>query len=481
MDERHFQLVQKRREFLRGVAGGIGMAALGNLLTADGLTAASLHNVNPLASKEPHFAPKAKHIIYMFMEGGPSQYELFDPKPALEKYDGQSLPPSMTKDLKLAFIKPTAKVMASRFKFHPYGQCGMELSELAPHLGSVADEITLIRSMHTDAFNHHPGQLLLFTGSIQFGRPTLGAWTLYGLGSESQNLPGFVVLSSGKGTSGGASNFSPGFLPSHYQGTLFRNQGDPILYLSNPAGISRQTQRATLDVVSDLNRMHHADAADMEILSRIASYELAFNMQMEAPELMDFSDESQETIEMYGIESDNQHRRQYASNCLLARRLVERGVRFVLMMDASWDDHVEINKNLPPRMEETDQPTAALIKDLKQRGLLDETLVIWGGEFGRTPLVEIRKPEDSSNAGRDHHPNAFSMWMAGGGIRGGHVHGKTDDLCLHVTEDPVHVHDLQATILHCLGFDHTRLTYRHMGRDFRLTDVAGNVVKEILA
>ncbi len=484
MNWEQFRNVQNRREFLRGAAGGLGLAALGELLTADGLTAAAasdLQEADPLAPKKPPFGAKAKHVIYMFMEGGPSQYELFDPKPTLEKYDGQSLPLSMTKDLKLAFIKPTAKIMASQFKFQRWGQSGMELSELAPHLGTVADDITLIRSLHTDAFNHHPGQLLLFTGSIQFGRPTLGAWALYGLGSESKNLPGFVVLTSGKGTSGGASNFSAGFMPSHYQGTQFRSQGDPILYLSNPAGVSQKTQRATLDLINDLNRMHHAETADMEIASRMASYELAFRMQMEAPELMDFSNESPATIEMYGLNSDNQHRKQYATNCLLARRLIERGVRFVLMMDASWDDHTEINSKLPERMKEIDQPTAALVKDLKQRGLLDDTLLIWGGEFGRTPMVEIRKPEDASNAGRDHHPNAFSMWLAGGGMKGGYVHGKTDDLCLHIAEDPVHVHDLQATILHCLGFDHEKLTYRHMGRDFRLTDVAGNVVKPLLA
>ena len=478
MDREQFQSLRCRREFLRSFAHGIGALALGDLLAADGLSAV---NDNPLAPKQPHFAPKAKSVICMFMEGGPSQYELFDPKPALKKWDGQPLPPEMTRDLKLAFIKPTAKVMASRFPFQRFGQSGMELSTLAPHLGSVADEITLIRSMHTEAFNHHPGQLLLFTGALQPGRPTLGAWTLYGLGSESKNLPGFVVLSSGKGTSGGTTNFSSGFLPSHYQGTLFRNQGDPILYLSNPPGISRETQRATLDFVNDLNRQRHQHTSDEEINSRIATYELAYRMQMEAPDLMDFSDESPETIAMYGLESENKHRQQYASNCLLARRLVERGVRFVLMMDASWDDHTYLNRKLPQRMEEIDQPTAALIKDLKQRGLLDETLVLWGGEFGRTPMVELRKPSEAANAGRDHHPHAFSLWMAGGGIRGGHVHGETGDLCLHVTKDPVHVHDLQATILHCLGFDHEKLTYRHMGRDFRLTDVAGKVIKELLA
>jgi hypothetical protein len=481
MDWEDFVAIQNRREFLRGVAGGIGLAALYDLLLADGLAAAPRADANPLSPKKPHFEPKAKHVIYMFMEGGPSQYELFDPKPALERYDGTSLPPELTKDLKLAFIKPTAKVMASRYKFQRYGQCGMEISELAPHLGSVADQITLIRSMHTDAFNHHPGQLLLFTGSIQFGRPTLGAWVLYGLGSESKNLPGFVVLPSGKGTSGGTTNFSSGFMPSHYQGTILRGQGDPILYLSSPEGVSRDNQQATLGLINDLNRLHQADTGDLEIASRIASYELAFRMQMEAPELMDFSDESPATLEMYGLNSDNKHRREYARNCLLARRMVERGVRFVLMMDASWDDHTELNKKLPARMQEIDQPTAALIKDLKQRGLLEETLVVWGGEFGRTPMVEIRNPRDATNAGRDHHPSAFSMWLAGGGIRGGYVHGATDELCLKIVQDPVHVHDLNATILHCLGFDHTRLTYRHMGRDFRLTDVAGNVVRELLA
>jgi hypothetical protein len=481
MDWRQFRALQNRREFLRSIGGGIGMAALGDLLTADGLTAATAGELNPLAPKAPHFAPKAKNVIFMFMEGGPSQFELFDPKPALQKYDGQSLPPSMTKDMKLAFIKPTAKVMASRFAFHRRGQSGMELSELLPHLGQVADDITLVRSMRTDAFNHHPGQLLLFTGSIQFGRPTFGAWVMYGLGSESRSLPGFVVLSSGKGTSGGTTNFSSGFMPSHYQGTVFRGEGEPILYLTNPPGVSRENQQATIEMINSMNRMHQADTGDAEMASRIASYELAFRMQMEAPDLVDFSDESPATLEMYGLNSEDRHRKQYATNCLLARRMVERGVRFVLMMDASWDDHTSLNDRLPPRVEAIDQPTAALIRDLKQRGLLDETLVVWGGEFGRTPMVEHRKPEEAANAGRDHHPSAFSMWMAGGGFRGGYVHGATDDLCLQVTEKPVHVHDLQATLLHCLGFDHTRLTYRHMGRNFRLTDVEGEIVRDLLA
>lgn len=482
MEAQRFRSFLDRRRFLGEVAGGIGAIALGDLLAADPLRAAAgPARTDPLAPKRPHFAPKAKHVIYMFMEGGPSQFELFDPKPELEKYDGRSLPPSMTKDLKLAFIKPTAKVMASAFRFERRGQCGMELSELLPHLGEVADDICLVRTMHTDAFNHHPGQLLLFTGSIQIGRPTVGAWVMYGLGSESENLPGFVVLPSGKGTSGGASNFSSGFMPSHFQGTLFRNQGDPILYLSNPPGVSRETQRETLDLVNDLNRMRGAESGDSEIASRIASYELAFRMQMEAPDLMDFSNEPASIREMYGLDSDDEDSRQFAANCLLARRLVERGVRFVLMMDASWDDHTYLKRKLPKRCRKIDRPTAALIKDLKQRGLLDETMIVWGGEFGRTPLVEIRKPEEAANAGRDHHPNAFSMWMAGGGFRGGYVHGVTDEFCLNIAEDPVHVHDLQATMLDCLGFDHKKLTYPHMGRDFRLTDVEGEVIQSLLA
>jgi hypothetical protein len=333
--------------------------------------------------------------------------------------------------------------------------------------------------MHTDAFNHHPGQALLFTGSIQLGRPTMGAWVLYGLGSESKNLPGFVVLSSGVGTSGGASNFSCGFLPSHYQGTLFRNSGDPILYLSNPDGVSPDTQRETLDLIGDLNREHLSETGDQEIASRIANYELAWRMQSAAPELADLSSEPQHIREMYGL--DDPVTRQFATNCILARRLVERGVRFVLMMDASWDQHTYLNRDLKKNCNRTDKPAAALIKDLKQRGLLDSTLVVWGGEFGRTPIVEIRNTADPENGGRDHHPLAYSMWLAGGGIRGGQVIGKTDELGFSIVEDPVHVHDLQATILHCLGFDHTRLTYRHMGRDFRLTDVHGEVVKKMLA
>jgi hypothetical protein len=294
-------------------------------------------------------------------------------------------------------------------------------------------------------------------------------------------LPGFVVLTSGRGTSGGFSNFGAGFMPSHYQGTVFRNSGEPILYLTNPPGISDPLQRESLDLVGAMNKEHYAATGDVEIASRVSAYELAFRMQMSAPDLLDFSKEPSSILEMYGVNSDDKDTKQFATNCLLARRLIERGVRFVLMMDASWDHHSELKKQLPIRCRKIDQPTAALVKDLKQRGLLDETLLVWGGEFGRTPMVELRRPNDADNAGRDHHPNAFSMWIAGGGIKRGYVHGRTDELCLNILEDGVHVHDLQATILNCLGFDHTRLTYRHMGRDFRLTDVAGKVVDKLLA
>jgi len=477
MDLEQFRKIQTRRSFFRNCAGGIGTMALANLLESEGYGA--MADSSPLAPKPPMFAPKAKNVIFMFMEGGPSQLDLFDPKPELEKWDGKPLPASLTKDLQLAFIKPTAAVLASHRKFTPRGQCGMEISDYLPHLGEVADDICLVRSMHTDAFNHHPGQLLLFSGAIQVGRPTLGAWTVYGLGSESKNLPGFVVLSSGKGTSGGASNFSSGFMPSAYQGTILRSSGDPILYLSNPPGVSRDRQRADLDALRDLNEQHLQKTGDMEIASRINSYELAFRMQMAGPELLDFSTESPATLEMYGV--NREPTKPFATNCLLARRLVERGVRFVMMMHASWDDHSELDKKLKQNCDITDQPAAALIKDLKQRGLLDSTLVVWGGEFGRTPMSEIRKPEDAGNAGRDHHPVAYSMWMAGGGLRAGQVVGKTDELCFHITQDPVHVHDLQATILNRLGMDHTRLTYRYMGRDFRLTDVEGTVVQKMLA
>ena len=385
----------------------------------------------------------------------------------------------MTKDLRLAFIKPTAAVLASPRTFTPHGQSGIEFSDYIPNIASCADDICLVRSMVTDAFNHHPGQLLLFTGSQQFGRPTMGAWVVYGLGSESQNLPGFVVLSSGVGTSGGESNFASGFLPSSYQGVMFRGGAEPIVYLQSPDGVTREQQRASLDVLRDLNQERLQTTGDAEIASRIASYELAFRMQAAGPDLLDFSKESPSTLDMYGVNAEKT--RAFGTNCLLARRMVERGVRFVMLMHASWDQHTNLNRDLKKNCDITDGPTAALIRDLKQRGLLDSTLVLWGGEFGRTPMVEIRNTADPENAGRDHHPFGYSMFMAGGGMKGGTVVGKTDELGFNVIEDKVHVHDLQATILNRLGFDHTKLTYKYMGREFRLTDVEGRVIDKMLA
>ncbi len=467
-----------RRDFLGSCAAGIETIALAQLLASEGRAEGNqLPIENPLAPRPPHFEPSAKNLIVLFMAGAPSQIDLFDPKPELQKWHGQSLPPSMTEGMKLAFIQPSAKVFASSRTFKPYGESGIEFSDYLPHLATCADDICLIRSMYTEAFNHHPGQLLLMTGSMQFGRPTLGSWVSYGLGSESQDLPGFVVLSSGKGTSGGTTNWSSGFLPSVYQGVPFRDQGDPILYLSNPGGMSQEMQRERLDALRDLNQQHYLRTRDREIASRIASYELAFRMQAAAPQLIDFSDEPKHVLDSYGVNDETT--RPFAVNCLLARRMVEQGVRCILLAHSSWDDHEQIDKRLKKNCAITDQPTAALLKDLKERGLLDNTLVVWGGEFGRTPLAQIIR--ENEGAGRDHHPDCFSMWMAGGGVRGGQVIGKTDEFGLRIVEDNVHVHDLQATILHLLGLDHTRLTYRHMGRDFRLTDVAGEVVKKVLA
>jgi hypothetical protein len=465
-----------RRDFFQNCAGGVGSIALAQLLLQEGLASQGGGGVNPLAPRTPHFAGQAKNVIFLFMAGAPSQLDLFDPKPELQRWHGTPLPPSITKDLQLAFIKSDARVLASPRVFKRYGQSGIEMSDYLPHLSKHADDICLIRSMVTDAVNHHPAQSFLQTGSPLVGRPTLGAWTIYGLGSESQDLPGFVVLPSGRGTSGGVSNWASGFMPTHYSGVPFRAGDEPIPYLSNPEGINAQAQSSRLKAINDLNMERYLATGDREIASRMAAYELAFRMQMEAPKILDFSDESPATMEMYGVDQEPMH--DYARNCLMARRLVERDVRFVMLAHASWDDHDGLDRKLKKNCEITDQPVAALLKDLKQRGLLDETLVIWGGEFGRTPMGE--GTQVGAELGRDHHPNAFSMWMAGGGIKGGQVIGETDVFGLEVVKDPVHIHDLHATILHCLGFDHTRLTYRHQGRAFRLTDVAGEVVHKAL-
>ena len=486
-----------RRDFLATSASGVGTLALASLLAENGLLAAEAKRgaapnpVRPHAPQPPHFAPTAKSCIFIYMEGAPSQMDLFDPKPKLNKLSGQKLPDSLLEKVRFAFIqKEGARLMGSPRQFTQHGQCGMELSDLLPHIGSCADDIALIRSMHTDQFNHHPGQLMMQCGSAMFGRPTMGSWLNYGLGNESQNLPGYVVLTAGRGTSGGASLWSSGFLSSTYAGVLFRNQGDPVLNLSNPPGLTAEMQHYGLDALTDLNRLRHKQVGDPEIASRIAAYELAFRMQTAAPELIDLAGESQATREAYGVEREQPEAKAsrgggpgefkaFSTNCLLARRLVERGVRFVNIFHASWDHHSNLDVELKQNCLMADQPIAALLKDLKQRGLLDSTLVVWGSEFGRTPLGENRG--GSTNVtGRDHHPYAFSLWVAGGGVKGGQVIGETDEIGWNITKDPVHINDFHATLLHLFGLEHTKLTYRFQGRDFRLTDVGGKVVEKLI-
>ncbi len=467
-----------RRWFFKQCGVGLGSIALGSLLgTNSAHGAVEVDSANPLAPRPPLFRPKASRVIYLFMGGAPSQLDLFDYKPTLAKYNGKPVPAEVVMGQKYAFIKPDAALYASEFKFARHGNCGAELSEALPHLAEVVDDIAIVKSMATDAFNHAPGQVLMQTGSTQFGRPCFGSWVLYGLGSEAQNLPGFVVLNSANGLSGGASLYGSGFLPTVYQGVPFRKSGDPVLFLSNPAGITDQMQRRTLDLIKDLNQKHLGAVGDPEIATRINAFEMASRMQSSAPELIDVSKESPETLKLYGAKPGKPS---FALNCLLARRLLERGVRFVQLFHEGWDHHSEVVKGVKDQAGTTDQASAALIKDLKQRGLLDDTLVIWGGEFGRTPMVESN-PDAGRKLGRDHHPQAFSLWLAGGGIKGGVTLGETDEFGFHVIKDKVNVHDLHATLLHLLGFDHTKLTYRFQGRDFRLTDVEGRVVDKLLA
>ena len=477
MNAKSFFSIQSRRDFLDHTLYGLGLGVLSHLMGIEGRTAAD--GPDALAPGKPHFAPRAKNVIFLFQAGAPSQIDLFDPKPKLREWDGKALPESLTKELQLAFIKPTAKVLASRREFRPAGQSGIELSEWLPHTATIADDICLVRSVHGEAVNHHPGQSLLMTGSPLLGRPTVGSWVTYGLGSEARDLPGFVVLKTGSATQGSTGNWTNGFLPSNYQGVMLRSQGSPILHLSNPEGVSAGMQRRDLEMITELNREQIERTGDAEIASRIAAYELAFRMQASAPGLIDISDEPEWVREMYGLNA--KETRAYGMTCLLARRLVEKGVRFVLNQHAQWDHHSNLEKGLSQKCRTTDQGVAALVKDLKQRGLLDETLVIWAGEFGRTSLAEWRDPDNPANIGRDHHADGFSVWLAGGGIKGGQVIGSTDELGLTVAEDPVHIHDLQATLLHCLGLDHERLTYRHAGRDFRLTDIGGRVIHKLLA
>jgi hypothetical protein len=461
-----------RRWFLQECGVGLGALAFGHLMHREG-RAGQASASNPLAPRVPHFAPKAKRVIFLFMAGAPSHLELFDNKPKLAEFDGTLPPPELLKGYRAAFINPNSKLLGPRFRFAKHGECGAELSELLPNLATVVDDIAIVKSMTTDAFNHAPGQILMNTGSQIFGRPSFGAWTVYGLGSESDDLPGFVVFSTGsKGPSGGNSNWGSGFLPTVYQGVQFRSGTDPVLYLSNPRGVDEALQRDSLDALGKLNRMHLDAVNDPEVATRINSYEMAFRMQRVAPEVMDIGREPKHVLEMYGADPS---KASFANTALLARRLAERGVRFVQIFHEAWDQHGNLVNDLKKNCANTDRACAALIKDLKQRGLLEDTLVVWGGEFGRTPMVQ------GGSDGRDHHPNAFTMWMAGGGIKPGVTLGETDELGFGVVKDRVHVNDLHATLLHLLGFDHARLTHKFQGRDFRLTDVAGRVVPELLA
>jgi hypothetical protein len=476
---------QTRREFLTTSASGLGGVALASMLHRDGLAAGVANRtLNPLAVRPAHFAGKAKACIFIFMAGGPSQVDLYDPKPVLNTRNGQKMPESMLKDVEFAFVKKDKAVLkGSAARFRKRGECGVEYSDLIPQIGSCADEIALIRTVHGEQFNHHPGQLLLSCGKAELGRPTIGSWLLYGLGTESRNLPGYVVLTAGRGASGGSSNWSSGFLPSTYQGVSFRDTGDPVLYLSNPPGVHPGNQRRILDAISRLNELRHSEMHDPEITSRTAQYELAFRMQSAAPELTDLSGETQATLDAYGIgrttprptadmqSGDTYHR--FSANCLLARRLVERGVRFVNIVHASWDQHGNLKHDLAWNCRMADQPVAALIRDLKQRGMLDDTLVVWGSEFGRTPLGQ-------GGDGRDHHPFAFSMWMAGGGAKGGTVYGQTDEIGWAPVKDPVHVNDFQATLLHLFGLEHERLSVNYRGLRVRLTNLAGNVIHGVI-
>jgi hypothetical protein len=426
-----------------------------------------------MAPKVPPLPAKAKNVILLFMGGGPSQFEMFDYKPTLAQLDGTLPPAGLLNGYRAAFINPNSKLLGPKYKFAKHGQSGAELSELLPHLANVVDDICIVKSMKTDAFNHAPAQLMMSTGSQQFGRPSMGSWVTYGLGSESQDLPGYIVFNSGKkGPSAGSANWNSGFLPTSHSGVEFRSSGDPVLYLSNPQGVDRLMQRQTLDAINALNRGRLDVVNDSEIATRIESYEMAFRMQSSAPDVMAINQEPQHILDMYGAKPGAPS---FANNCLLARRLVQKGVRFVQLFHESWDQHGGLTKDIKQNCEDTDRASAALIQDLKQQGMLDDTLVIWGGEFGRTPMVQ------GGSDGRDHHPNSFTIWMAGGGVKGGISYGSTDELGFNVAEKAVHVHDLHATILHLLGFDHKQLTFRFQGRDFRLTDVHGNVVHELLA
>ncbi|MBL9173014.1 MAG: DUF1501 domain-containing protein [Verrucomicrobiales bacterium] len=465
-----------RRRFLQQCGTGMGALALGSLLDEKLFAADS---GVPVLGK-PHFAPKAKNIIYLFQSGGPSHLDLFDPKPELQKRNGQQVPEDLVKNIRLAQIGKEAKLLASPYQFAQYGKSGVWISELMPHLQTIADDVCFVQGFHSEAFNHDPATIFMNTGAQLAGRPAMGSWFSYGLGSENKDLPAFVVLMTGVGQPLTNAAWGSGFLPTTHQGVTLRSQGDAVLFVSNPPGIDRQRRRQSLDVLKDLNQARYDVLQDPEIQTRINSYELAYRMQTSVPEVMDISKETAKTQAAYGTTPG---RASFANNCLLARRLVERGVRFVQLYHRGWDHHGGPDGNLvfdlKKRCLETDQPAVALIRDLKERGLLDETLVLWGGEFGRTPMMQgALKPDQ---IGRDHHPHGYTVWMAGGGIKPGMVYGRTDDFGFYAVENKVHVHDLHATILHLFGIDHLKLTYRFQGRDFRLTDIHGEVVRGILA
>ena len=478
-DQQHLRAAT-RRHFFSQCGIGLGAIALGSLLNDQLFAAEQPKLVNPLAPKPPHFKATAKNVIYLFMAGGPSQLELFDYKPKLVELNGQPIPQSFIEGKRFAFMGSShgTKLLGTRREFKQRGQSGAWVSDLFPHTAGIVDDISLVHSCKAELFNHAPAKLFMNTGSGQFGRPSMGAWVTYGIGSESENLPGFVVLLSGpRGPRGGAVNWGSGFLPTAYQGVPFRGGGDPILDLSSPKGVSATKQRQTIDAIRDLNLARLVETGDPEITTRISAYEMAYRMQSSAPELIDLSGESEATLKLYGVDKDKPS---FARNCLLARRLVERGVRFVQLYHTNWDSHGGPGENLQGDFEkicrEVDQAQAALVQDLKARGLLKDTLVIWGGEFGRTPMGENR-----DTTGRNHHIDAFTMWFAGGGVKPGQVLGQTDELGFNSVEDPAHVHDIHATILHLLGLDHKKLTFRSQGRDFRLTDVHGELIRKLWA
>ena len=471
---------ETRRHFFNRCGLGLGKLALLSLLSDGKVLAEPAAADNPMQAKPGHFPSKVRNVIYLFMAGAPSQFELYDFKPTLQKYNNQPVPDSLMAGKRFAFMdtfaKEKPKLLGTRRAFKQYGQSGAWVSELLPHIGGIADDITFLKGVSAENFNHGPAKCFVNTGSTRFGRPSMGSWITYGIGSESNDLPGFVVLQSGpRGPRGGAALWSSGFLPSALQGVPFRSGGDPILDLSRPKGVSAESQLETIKTIRDLNLSELTESGDTEISTRVSSYEMAYRMQSSGPELIDFGKETKETLDQYGAEPG---KASYANNCLLARRLVERGVRFVQLYHTDWDHHADLGQPLEQVTREVDQPTAALIRDLKQRGLLEHTLVVWGGEFGRTPMGEVR---DSGKAGRNHHIDAYTLWMAGGGVKPGQTIGDTDELGFSPTGDRMDVHDLHATMLKLLGLDHTKLTYKFQGRNFRLTDVAGKAIDKVFA